>query len=274
VVAGVLCALMLAGATAFARQAHADAVSSPPVSATTLLFSDDFEGAAGSAPNPASWGYDVGRWGGTAGELQYYTDRPDNVRLDGNGMLEIIARAEGYAGARYTSGRLQTREKESFEPPVRIESRIQVPAGVGLLSGFWTLGTDLFARGWPYCGEIDIVEVKGDAPHEAQFHAHSPSPAGGDHGVGDLWTSPVSLADGFHDYRIDWYESRIEFYVDGAHRFTIARASMPLEAWAFSKPHYLTLNVTVGNPWTGPPDSTTPWPAVMRVDWVRAWRLA
>jgi beta-glucanase (GH16 family) len=270
-VAGALCALALAGA--LASPARADSLPSPPMSAASLLFSDDFDGLAGSPPNRAYWDHDVGRWGEEAGELQHYTDRTDNARLDGSGTLEIIARAEQYSGASYTSARLQTREKESFQPPVRIESRIQVPAGTGLLSGFWTLGTDLFTRGWPQCGEIDIVEVKGDEPQAAQFHTHSPSPSGGDYSVGDLWTSPVSLAAGFHRYRIDWYDTRIEFYVDDALRFTAVRADMPFETWAFSTPHYLTLNVTVGNPWTGPPDSTSQWPAVMRVDWVKAWRL-
>jgi beta-glucanase (GH16 family) len=274
-VASVLSALVaLVSATALAGQAHADALPSPPVSTASLLFSDDFDGPRGSAPNPAYWDYDVGRWGESAGELQYYTDRTDNVRLDGNGSLEIVARAEAYAGASYTSARLQTRDKESFEPPVRIEARIQVPAGAGLLSGFWTLGTDLFERGWPGCGEIDVVEVKGDTPQDAHFHTHSASPSGGDYSVGDLWTSPVSLAAGFHDFRIDWYDTRIEFHVDDVVRSTVMRAEVPPEAWAFSSPHYLTFNVTVGSPWTGPPDSSTPWPAAMRVDWVRAWRLA
>jgi beta-glucanase (GH16 family) len=257
-VAGVMCALALGCPTALAS--------------VPLLFSDDFYGSAGTPPNPAHWGYDVGRWT-AGGELQHYTDRPDNARLDGNGNLEIIARPEAYSGASYTSARLQTLGKASFQPPVRIEARIQVPAGVGLLTSFWTLGSDILTSGWPKCGEIDIVEVIGDAPHAAQFHTHSAGSSGGDHSVGDAWTAPVSLADGFHAYRIDWYDTEIEFYVDGALRFTVVRANMPPETWAFSAPHYLTLNTAVGNRWTGPPDGTTPWPAVMRVDWVRAWAL-
>lgn len=87
----MLCAVVLAGATALASQARADAVASSPVSAATLVFSDDFDGSAGTLPNPAYWDYDTGRWGAGAGEQQYYTDRPDNARLDGNGILEIVA---------------------------------------------------------------------------------------------------------------------------------------------------------------------------------------
>jgi beta-glucanase (GH16 family) len=269
----MLCALALASATALATQAHADTVPSAPVPVASPIFSDDFEGSRGNPPNPAYWDYDIGRWGEGAGELQYYTDRTDNARLDGNGILEIIARPEAYAGARYTSARLQTRGKASFSPPIRIEARIQIPAGTGLIAQFWTLGTDLFTRGWPQCGEIDIVEVKGDSPRDAHFHTHSASSAGGDYSVGEMWTSPVNLAEGFHDYRIDWYDAAIEFYVDGALRFTVDRTNMPSETWAFGTSHYLTLNTAVGNRWIGLPDSSTPWPAVMRVDWVRAWRL-
>jgi beta-glucanase (GH16 family) len=91
--------------------------------------------------------------------------------------------------------------------------------------------------------------------------------------VGESWIAPASLADGFHTYRIDWYGTQIDFYLDNARRFTVARADMPVETWAFSAPHYLILNTAVGNEWTGAPDGTTPWPAVMRVDWVKAWAL-
>jgi beta-glucanase (GH16 family) len=272
-VASVLCALALTGAAALADPNHTGALPPPPISTGSVLFSDDFDGPPGSPPNPAHWGYDVGRWGAGAGELQYYTDRTANARLDGNGTLEIIARPEEYSGAKYTSARLQTREKEAFRPPVRIESRIQVPAGIGLLPAFWTLGTDLFARGWPQCGEIDILELKGDTPSVARFATHSALPSGADFSVGGSWIAPTSLADGFHTYRIDWYDTRIDFFLDDARRFTVARVEMPSETWAFNKPHYLTLNTAVGNEWTGPPDGTTPWPAVMRVDWVKAWAL-
>jgi beta-glucanase (GH16 family) len=273
--AGVLLAAALGAAAGLSTvdlhegKALSVATAAPP----SLLFSDDFDGAAGSAPNRAYWGYDIGRWGEGDGELQYYTDRTENARLDGNGNLQIIAKPEEFAGARYTSARLQTRDKASFRPPVRIAARIQMPAGTGLLSAFWTLGTDIFTRGWPECGEIDVIEVKGGTPNVARFHTHSASFFGADAGVGEAWIAPASLADGFHTYRIDWYDTEIEFYVDDALRFTAVRANMPFESWAFSTRHYLNLNVTVGNPWTGPPDSTTLWPAVMHVDWVKAWRL-
>jgi beta-glucanase (GH16 family) len=272
-IVGVLCVLAVAAATALASRAHADDLPWPVMPAPTLLFFDDFDGLAGSPPSRARWGYDTGRWGERSGELQYYTDRTDNARLDGDGNLEIIARPERYSGASFTSARLQTRNKATFRPPVRIEARIQMPTGVGLLSAFWTLGTDLFTRGWPECGEIDIVEVKGDTPSVARFHTHSALLSGLDYSVGNAWTAPSSLADGFHTYRIDWYDTQIEFFLDNVLRLTIARADMPSGTWAFSAPHYLTLNTAVGNEWTGPPDRTTPWPAVMRVDWVRAWAL-
>jgi beta-glucanase (GH16 family) len=269
----VVSIVAVAGLTAFSGSDRAGSRPPPHMSLPRLVFSDDFDGPPGSAPNPAHWGYDVGRWGEGAGELQYYTDRTDNARLDGNGNLEIVAKPEAYSGADYTSARLQTREKVSFRPPVRIASRIQVPAGIGLLPAFWTLGTDLFTRGWPQCGEIDIMEVKGDTPSVAHFHTHSAQLSGAGYSVGTQWTAPTNLADGFHTYRIDWYTTKIRFYVDDVLRFTVVRANMPSETWAFSKPHYLSLNTAVGNEWTGPPDSTTPWPAVMRVDWVKAWAL-
>ena len=50
----------------------------------TMVWSDEFEGPAGQLPNAANWAFDIGTDWGNA-QLEYDTDRPENVSLDGNG---------------------------------------------------------------------------------------------------------------------------------------------------------------------------------------------
>ena len=107
----------------------------------TLVWSDEFDGPAGQLPNSANWAFDIGTdWGNN--QLEYDTDRPENVSLDGNGNLAITAREESYMGSAYTSGRIKT--QGLFEQAYgRFEARIQLPTGQGLWPAFWMLGNDI-----------------------------------------------------------------------------------------------------------------------------------
>ena len=79
-----------------------------------LAWQDEFTGAAGQAPDPANWGFDLGTgmagWGN--GEQQYY--RAENAALDGEGHLAITAKQEDFEGSHYTSARLLTKGKHEF----------------------------------------------------------------------------------------------------------------------------------------------------------------
>ncbi|HMX80393.1 MAG TPA: glycoside hydrolase family 16 protein, partial [Ferruginibacter sp.] len=130
-----------------------------------LAWSDDFTGAAGSAPDAGKWAFDIGTgsngWGNS--ELQYYTNRPENIKLDGNGMLVITAKSESYAGSGFTSARIKT--KGLFAQQYgRFEARIKTPTGPGLWPAFWMLGANIDTKPWPQCGEIDIMEQRGQQP--------------------------------------------------------------------------------------------------------------
>ena len=70
-----------------------------------LVWSDEFDG---NSLNTDYWVYDIGtgEWGWGNNELQYYTNRKENVEVK-NGNLIITAR-ENYGGMNYTSGRIKT----------------------------------------------------------------------------------------------------------------------------------------------------------------------
>lgn len=232
-----------------------------------LVWHDEFDGAALDA---GKWTHDQGGlWAN--GELQFYTARPENVRLDG-GQLVLEARAEEYFGNDYTSGRLQTKGKAAFVHG-RIEARMQVPPGQGLWPAFWLLGADIDAVNWPGCGEIDVVEVIGREPARAHATVHGASFHGGG-GIHAAYELPRgALSDAPHVYALEWEPGELRFYLDDVHYQTVRPGDLPRpDEWPFEKPFFLIVNLAVGGTWPGLPDATTPFPAQLRVDWVRVYQ--
>ena len=161
-----------------------------------LLYEDDFDGAAGSPPDPAVWSADIGDgtvgsapgWGNN--ELEYYTDAPENVALDGAGNLVVTAREVApdaslecyYGPCRYTSARLKTQDKLEFTHG-RVEARMQLPQGQGIWPALWMLGGNFGEVGWPTSGEIDVMEHIGREPSTVYGTVHGPGYAGAN-GIG------------------------------------------------------------------------------------------
>jgi beta-glucanase (GH16 family) len=269
-----------AGGTTASTAAPAGAT---PITSRRLLFDDEFDGAAGGLPSGSAWDPQEGAGWGT-GQLQSYTARTQNVKLDGAGNLALVARKESYRGedgkaAAYTSARLQTKDRFSFTYG-RVEARIKVPSGTGLWPAFWMLGDDIYSKGWPESGEIDVMETIGSLPKELNGTVHAPQGAwsgapdvdGAEWTRGEIYTHATSLSDAYHVYAAEWKPGAIDFSIDGKVYFTIAKAQMPGGGrWTFDHPNHLLLNLAVGGEWPGAPTSTTPFPSTMLVDWVRVY---
>lgn len=234
-----------------------------------LAWSDEFDGPAGQRPDSSKWDYDIGTGWGNA-QWEYDTDRPTNVSLDGNGRLAIVARKETYETQEYTSARIVTRDK--FEPTYgRVEARILLPIGQGIWPAFWLLGADFESVGWPRCGEIDIMEYRGQEPKIAHGSLHGPGYSGGDAITRRYSLGSGQFNEGFHEFAIEWSADYIEWYIDKQLYLVVRPQDVPGD-WVFNHPFYLILNVAVGGNWVGPPDSTTSFPQTMLVDWVRVYR--
>jgi beta-glucanase (GH16 family) len=240
-----------------------------------LVWADEFQQADGSAPDPAKWVHDSGAgiWGNN--ELQIYTDRRLNSRIEG-GKLIIEARKEALAGADgvrrdYTSARLKSLSKASWTFG-RIEARIKVPRGQGIWPAFWMLGTNITTVDWPACGEIDIMENVGHEPSTVHGTIHGPGYSGGG-GIGGAFTlTNVALADDFHLFAIEWEPTRIRWFVDKDLYLTVTPTNLPAaKTWVFNHDQFLLLNVAVGGDWPGNPDASTSFPQRMEVDYVRVW---
>ena len=238
--------------------------------AWTLVWADEFTQADGSLPDPSKWGYDTGGGGWGNSELEYYTSRTNNVRIE-NGQLVIEARQESYLGSSYTSARLKSQGKVSWAYG-RIEARIKIPRGQGLWPAFWTLGTNITSVNWPACGEIDIMENIGREPSLVHGTAHGPGYSGSG-GIGGPCPLPAgAYADDFHVYAVEWTTNQIKWFVDGQQYFSVNPASLPNATnWVFTRPQFVLLNVAVGGAWPGNPDGTATFPQRMTVDYVRVY---
>src|SRR5580704_1737533 len=144
-----------------------------------LVWSDEFNGPAGSLPNPQNWNYDLGGGGWGNGEAETYTNSSTNVFQDGNGNLVI--RAIKDAQGNYTSARLQTGAPGASTNTTDlswqyglIEARIKLPFGTGVWPAFWLLGENINQVGWPTCGEVDIMENFGTFNNNATINNGTP----------------------------------------------------------------------------------------------------
>jgi beta-glucanase (GH16 family) len=234
-----------------------------------LVWQDEFEGTAGQSPDTVNWTYDIGTDWGNA-QLEYDTDRPENVSLDGNGNLAITARAESYMGSFFTSARIKT--QGLFEQTFgRFEARIKMPWGPGIWPAFWLLGANIDTVGWPLCGEIDIMEYRGQEPTTVHGTVHGPGYSGGESITQRYDLMGDRFDTDFHVYSIEWGGDYIDFFVDGNYYQKITPDDVTGE-WVFNHPFFIILNVAVGGNYVGFPTSGTPFPQTMYVDWVRVYR--
>lgn len=234
---------------------------------TTLVWEDEFDG---NSLDTTTWSYEIGDgcpdlcgWGNN--EQQYYTNRSSNVRVE-NGVLKITAKSETYQNSNYTSARLISKGKFEFQYG-RVEIRAKLPRGQGTWPALWLLGANIDQVGWPHCGEIDIME-HGDGPNGlVSSSVHLPN-ANGDHYYvrGDQTIQNESSE--FHVYRMDWFDSRIQFYVDDQrhHNFTINQ-DMP-----FHQPFFFILNIAMGGVFTNNTIDPNFNSSSMEIDYIRLYK--
>jgi beta-glucanase (GH16 family) len=232
-----------------------------------LVWSDEFNG---NALDGAKWVYEIGDgcpnlcgWGNN--ESQYYTSSPNNIHVD-TGYLHITAKQEQFQGSNYTSARIKTQGRYSFQYG-KVEARIKMPAGHAIWPAFWMLGTNITTVSWPQCGEIDIMEhVSLDPDIHGTIHYNLNSSY---HFNGQGTTCDVTQ---FQTYMIEWDEDQIKWFLNGTlfHQVNIANGMNSTEE--FHNPFFLLLNMAVGGNWPGSPNASTPAIATMLVDYVRVYQ--
>ena len=235
-----------------------------------LVWNDEFEGDHLSANN---WVYEIGDgcphlcgWGNN--ELQYY--RSQNATVEG-GVLTIEARKEAAGNRQYTSARIKTQGKRSFQYG-RIDIRALLPEGQGIWPALWMLGNNIQSVGWPKCGEIDIMEmIGGGAGRDNRVYGTLHWDFNGHIHTGGGYTLPSgTFSDEYHVFTIIWEEESIKWYVNDIkfHEIDITLHHMT----EFHERFFFIFNVAVGGNWPGSPDDTTVFPQQMKVDYVRVFQ--
>lgn len=229
---------------------------------TDLIWADEFN--VNGSPDATKWAYDIGTgdWGWGNNESQYYTNRAENVKVEG-GVLKITSRKDTFNGSNYTSARIKTQGKFSFKYG-RVEIKAKLPSGAGTWPALWMLGNNITTAGWPACGEIDIMEHVGNVPNKIHGTLHYPNFSGGN--AVSRTINITNASSEFHIYTLDWRADTIKFYVDGTlfHTFNNS-ASLP-----FNQNFFLIVNSAMGGNFGGTiaPDFVS---STFEIDYIRVY---
>ncbi len=240
-----------------------------------LVWSDEFNGPAGSLPDASKWEMVTGGSGWGNQELESYTKRAENAQQRDEHLV-ITARKESFTGTdkiqrEYTSARLQTKGRFA-QAYGYFEARMQLPSAKGIWPAFWLLGDNVDAVNWPTCGEIDVLETIGD-PQVIYSTLHGPGYSGG-HAISTPFSLPPEQAvnSGFHNYAVEWSPERIRFLFDEQLIVERTPKDLPPGArWVYDHPFFILLDLAVGGKWPGNPDESTVFPQQMLVDYVRVY---
>lgn len=255
-----------------------------------VLLLDNLEGAENTSPTEyegltqvwadefdqdqidlGSWNFDIGGGGWGNEEWQYYL--PDNAEIE-DGHLVITAREQQVENRNYASTRMKTEGEVEFSYG-RVDIRAALPKGQGIWPALWALGANFREVGWPYTGELDIMEMIGGSGREDTIHGTLHWNVGGlntpyahTYQGGDYRLPSGEFSDGFHVFSMIREPGRVRWLVDDIpyHSFTLSDAR---DFDAFRLPFFLIFNIAVGGRWPGYPNDSTSFPQRMVVDYVR-----
>lgn len=226
-----------------------------------LVWEDDFN--TDGAPDATNWTYDLGAGGWGNQELQTYTNTAENAKVEG-GSLIITAKADGSGG--YTSARLKSQGLRKFTYG-RIEVKAKLPAAAGSWPAIWMLGSNFTTVSWPHCGEIDIMEQKGDDKNTTLGTCHWFDTASSSNASYGETTAVADASSEFHLYTVEWTEEAIKIYLDEVKFYEMTNNS----ALPFNADFFLILNVAMGGSLGGTID-----PAftedTMEIDYVKVYQ--
>ena len=236
-----------------------------------LVWNDEFNGTLLSSQD---WNIEIGTGNGGWGnnESQHYLQ--ENLTVE-NGVLTIEAKNETYNTSSYTSSRITTQNKQSFQYG-RIDIRAAMPNGQGIWPALWMLGNDITSKSWPKCGEIDIMEMvggtstpnRGDNVCHGTAHWHD----GRAHAElnGNTKAIKGKLADEFYVYSIIWDSNSIRWFLNDRKYHSIDIT--PNDLSEFHQKFFFIFNVAVGGNWPGSPDNETTFPQKMYIDYIRVFQ--
>jgi len=260
----------------------------------TLLWADEFNGAAGTAPDSSKWTADTTDgcgapynncgWGNS--ERQYYLASKNAHDGSSQGNLNISATRQTnstnytcyFGKCEWLSGKITTYNKVGFTYGY-LESRIKLSPGTGAWPAFWMLGNNIATVPWPACGELDIMEFKGHSPQVTYGTVHYKNSGGGHSYMGSTKNVGVDLTQDYHRYGMMWKPDEVSFYIDDALVYNVQKSETGLANWPFGKntqgadpSFYIIFNLAMGGHFGGDIDPTLN-SSALNIDWVRYYSV-
>lgn len=239
-----------------------------------LIFEDNFD-----TFDLNKWTLDRTMWGGGNGEFQWYDSHPENSYIeDGSLWLKPTLTADYIGGeellwnstlvipdyecnVKLLNGCTKTGSAEKILPPIRsaavrtwdsfwftygkVEIRAKIPTGDWLWPALWMLPKYEDYGPWPYSGEIDILEARGnlnyikDGVHigveQVGQTIHFPYEY-----INYVFQNPEGYNKAFHTYGVEWRPDGFQYYIDGEETVFIPFGR------PFNKPFYIIMNLAVG----------------------------
>lgn len=229
-----------------------------------LVWNDEFDG---TTIDPSNWTFETGAGGWGNNELQYY--RKENA-WSADGTLTIEARKESFQNSIYTSARMITKNKRSFQYG-RVDIRALLPEGQGIWPALWMLGNNISTVGWPKCGENDIMEmIGGNGRENTTYGTLHWDDNGHVQTGGSSRLSTGTYGDKYHVFSMIWDETSIRYMVDDV-QFYVVNIT-PAHMTEFHQPFFFIFNIAVGGNWPGMPNASTRFPQQMKVDYIRVFQ--
>lgn len=239
-----------------------------------MVWNDEFDGPR---LDYSKWEIEVNAFGGGNNELQIYTDRKENVRLE-KGRLILQARKDnhGIAGTirEYSSGRVRSKHRGDWKYG-KFEIRAKLPGSQGIWLATWMLPTNEVYGTRASSGEIDIVEFKGQEPNVIWGTLHYGKQWPNNKHSGTHFRSPdVDFTRDFHKYALEWEEGVVRWLIDGKlyqtqTKWESAGGKFPTP---FDQNFRMVLNLAVGGGFVGNPDASTNFPVQLEVDYVSVYQ--
>ncbi len=225
--------------------------------------------------NQNYWNIELMNAGEINNEKQEYVKSSKNLYQE-NGNLVIKARKStpfDPNNPSYTSSRVNTKNKVHMKYGY-IEVRAKLPSGIGTWPAIFMLSEEIESVGWPFCGEIDIMEHVGYQENHIFFSIHNGFLNSNVHGTdqqGVFYSEGVE--DEFHIYSMTWDSTKIEGYFDNQLYFTFNKPiSATYNEWPYDSPYFLILNLAIGGDWGGQEGiDNSIFPATYMIDYVRIY---
>ena len=215
-----------------------------------LFWNDEFNQ---DSLNMNFWNIEKWSEGAFNEESQRYVNSRENITII-NGKLYIRAKKDlpfDPNNPSYSSGRINTKGKVELQYGYW-EIRAKLPQGIGTWPAIWMLNSKIDSVGWPYCGEIDIMEHVGFDPSKVFFSIHNANLYGDVHGTSQQGVyESNTLETSFHNYAIEWGDSFIRGYIDGILYFDYRKNSTSFNDWPYDNKFFLILNLAIGGAWGG-----------------------